>query len=187
MKITGGRSRGRLLSSLKGMDIRPTSSKVREAVFNLLGQDMSGIKVLDVFAGTGILGIEALSRGAESAIFIDKSIQSIELINKNLALCGYEEICRVLKRNITAGSGFESITAGGEVGLVFIDPPYGKDIIPTVLKLLCECSILRRDAVIVTESSKGDKLPEKSGKFVLSDTRIYGDTKIDIYESEFDI
>ena len=83
MKITGGRSRGRLLTSLKGMDIRPTSSKVREAIFNLLGQDMSGIKVLDVFAGTGILGIEALSRGAEEAIFIDKSNQSIKMINKN--------------------------------------------------------------------------------------------------------
>lgn len=187
MKITGGRSRGRLLSSLKGLDIRPTSSKVRQAVFNLLGQDMSGLKVLDIFAGTGMLGIEALSRGAEAAIFLDKSNQSIEVINKNLALCGYTGISRVLKRDITGGSAFESISASGGIDLAFIDPPYGKDIIPPVLIMLSGCGILNRNAVVVTESLKGDQLPERAGMLVLSDTRMYGETKIDIYESEFDI
>lgn len=185
MKITGGRSRGRLLTSLKGMDIRPTSSKVREAIFNLLGQDMSGIKVLDVFAGTGMLGIEALSRGAEEAIFIDKSIQSIKMINKNLILCGYQDICQVLKMDIISGSAFESLLVSRGVDLAFVDPPYGKDIIPPVLKMLSGCGILARQAVVVTESFKNDQLPKRSEDLLLSDTRIYGETKIDIYKSEY--
>lgn len=187
MKITGGRSRGRVLSSLKGMDIRPTSSKVREAIFNLLGQDMSGLKVLDAFAGTGILGIEALSRGADEAVFIDKSSLSIQLIKKNLALCGYEDMARVLKRDIMDGSKFDSLAEGGRFDVAFIDPPYGKDILPAVLKLLSHSGVLNPGAVVVTESAKIDPLPERSGFLALSGRKIYGDTKIDIYESELDI
>lgn len=182
MRITGGRSRGKTLASLRGMNIRPTSSKVREAVFNILGQDMTGIMVLDLFAGTGILGIEALSRGAEAAVFIDKSDQSIKIINKNLTLCGYEDRCRVLKRDITKGSAFESLTGG--IDLVFIDPPYGKGIIPPVLMMLSRCGILSERAFVMTESSKNDLLPERSGTILLFDTRIYGETKIDIYRRE---
>lgn len=184
MRITGGRSRGKTLASLRGMNIRPTSSKVREAIFNILGQDMTGVMVLDLFAGTGILGIEALSRGAEAAVFIDKSDQSIKIINKNLTLCGCEDICRVFKRDITKGSAFESLMIKGRVDLVFIDPPYGKGIIPPVLMMLSGCGILSGHALAVTESSKNDPLPERSGTLFLSNTRIYGETRIDIYKRE---
>jgi 16S rRNA (guanine966-N2)-methyltransferase len=187
MKITGGSSRGRNLSSLKGMDIRPTSSKVRGAIFNLLGQDMSGLKVLDVFAGTGIMGIEALSRGAEHAVFIDKSSQSIQLIKKNLAICGYEDVSRVLQRDIIDGSVFELLSKNERFDLAFIDPPYRNDFVPVVLKKLSGSSVLNPNAIVVTESSEDDLLPERSGNLVLSDSRRYGETKIDIYESEFDI
>ena len=187
MKITGGKSRGRVLSSLKGTDIRPTSSKVREAIFNLLGQDMSGLTVLDVFAGTGIMGIEALSRGADEALFIDKSSRAMQLIKKNLALCGYEDRSRVLKRDILDGSKFESLAEGGRFDVAFIDPPYGKDLLPPVLKMISHCDVLKPGAVVVTESAKSDPLPERSGFLVLSSRKIYGDTKIDIYESELDI
>ena len=184
MKITGGRARGKILASLKGMDIRPTSSKVREAIFNILGQDMTGNKVLDLFAGTGILGIEALSRGAESAIFIDKSNKSTAIINHNLTSCGYQDVSRVLKRDIIGGLTFESLAGKSGVDLVFIDPPYGKDIAPTVIKKLSSCGILTEQAFVLVESSKNDQLPESAGTLLLSDTRIYGDTKIVIYKSE---
>jgi len=185
MKITGGRSRGKTLVSLKGLEIRPTSSKVREAVFNILGHDMTGIKVLDLFAGTGILGIEALSRGAEAAVFMDKSDKAIKVIIKNLALCGYDDISRVLKRDLTVRSAFESLAAKGDFDLVFIDPPYRKGIIPPVLMMLSDCGILSGRAFVVTESSKNDPLPERSGKLLLSDTRIYGETRIDIFRKEY--
>jgi len=182
MKITGGESKGRLLASLKGMDIRPTSSKVREAIFNILGQDMTGIKVLDIFAGTGILGIEALSRGAERAIFIDKSEHSIKIISKNLTLCGYQDIGMLLKRDIIRGSALESFRTKEEIDLAFVDPPYGKGFVPPVLEMLSMGSILAPQAIIVTESLKTDALPETAGNLFLSDTRIYGETKIDIYK-----
>ena len=103
MRITGGQAKGRLLASLKGWNIRPTSDRVREAVFSLIGQDVTDFKVLDLFAGTGCLGIEALSRGASRALFIDNSIQSIKLIKKNLARCGYESLGFVWKKDLSKG------------------------------------------------------------------------------------
>jgi len=184
MKVTGGRSRGKVLISLKGMDIRPTSSKVREAIFNILGQDMTGIRVLDLFAGTGILGIEALSRGADGAILIDKSGQSVNIINKNLALCGYQALCRVFKMDLIKGSFFDLLSLKEKFDLVFVDPPYRKGIIPPVLTTLSSCGLLSGQALVVTESSKNDSLPERVGTLLLSDTRIYGKTKIDIYNRE---
>jgi 16S rRNA (guanine966-N2)-methyltransferase len=90
MRITGGRLRGRRLASFKGLDIRPTSDLVRGAVFDLLGHDLPEAKVLDLFAGTGSLGIEALSRGAAWALFIDHSPKAMDLISKNLKQCGLE-------------------------------------------------------------------------------------------------
>jgi 16S rRNA (guanine966-N2)-methyltransferase len=187
MKITGGGSRGRVLLSLKGMDIRPTSSKVREAIFNILGQDMSGLIVLDVFAGTGILGIEALSRGAARAVFIDKSNRSVDLVKKNLALCGYEDVSMVLKRDIMNRATLGLLAENRKFDIVFIDPPYGKGIIPPVLGMLSDCNILTPDAVVVAESAKDDPLPEGVGTLVRSGARIYGDTKIDFYEREHDL
>ena len=103
MRITGGEARGRHLESPKGMAIRPTSDRVREAVFNIIGQDLSGIRVLDLFAGTGSLGIEALSRGASHAFFVDNSQKSIYLIKKNLVLCGYQDSASVVKINLRHG------------------------------------------------------------------------------------
>ena len=100
MRITGGQVRGRILASPQGLKIRPTTDRVREAIFNIIGQDLSGLKVLDLFAGTGCLGLEALSRGALSALFIDNSQQAIKLIKKNLALCGYQTSGTVLRRDL---------------------------------------------------------------------------------------
>jgi len=184
MKITGGRARGMVLAPLKGLDIRPTSSKVREAIFNILGQDMSGVRVLDLFAGTGILGIEALSRGADSAIFIDKANKSIALINSNLASCGFQGISRVLKIDVIEGLTLESIAPMGEIDLVFIDPPYRKDIVPGIIRKISISGILSGQALVIAEVSKYDHVPEHTDKLSLTDTRIYGDTKIIIYKKE---
>jgi len=184
MKITGGRSKGKILASPKGMDIRPTSSKVREAIFNILGQDMTGIRVLDLFAGTGILGIEALSRGAHHAVFIDRSDHAIKIINKNLALCGYHDICKVIRSNITNMSDFKFLSLKKGFDLVFMDPPYRKGIIPPVLAALSGFGTLSDQALVVTESAKKDNLPERVETLLLSDRRTYGETKIDIYKRD---
>ncbi len=184
MKVTGGMSKGRLLASIKGLNIRPTSGKVREAIFNLLGQDITGLKVLDLFAGTGSLGIEALSRGALCALFIDNSYLSIKTIKKNLRLCGFVSSGAVLKRDIMRGLPFEHRFFQKDIDLVFIDPPYGKDYIPPILKRISEGEILASSAIVVAESLKDNKLPVRMGKLCLFDTRIYGETKIDMYNRE---
>ena len=100
MRITGGRVKARILASPKGLIIRPTTDQVREAIFSIIGQNLSGLKVLDLFAGTGSLGLEALSRDALFSFFIDNSQQSISLIKKNIALCEYQNSAFILKMDL---------------------------------------------------------------------------------------
>lgn len=182
MRITGGQVKGRLLASLRGLNIRPTSDRVREAIFSLIGQDVTGLKVLDLFAGTGSLGIEALSRGASWSLFVDNSIQSIKIIKKNLALCGYEPFGFILKRDLTRGLPWKNALMKKKFDLVLIDPPYGKKFIPPLMKELVDREILASPAVLITESSKSESLPVASEKLQVVKTRTYGETKIDVYQ-----
>jgi 16S rRNA (guanine966-N2)-methyltransferase len=184
MRVTGGKSKGRNLASIKGASIRPTSSKVREAIFNLLGQDINGLKVLDLFAGTGILGIEALSRGALRALFVDNSYLAVKIIKKNLKLCELDNSGVVLKKDIMRGLPLEHPFINMGIDLVFIDPPYGKNLIPCTLEQLNKGEILTSSSIVVTESLRDDKLPIRAGTLHLFDTRVYGETKIDIYRRE---
>jgi 16S rRNA (guanine966-N2)-methyltransferase len=183
MRITGGQAKGRLLVSLKGWKIRPTSDRVREAIFNLIGQDVTGFKVLDLFAGTGCLGIEALSRGASRALFIDKSIQSIKLIKKNLARCGYEPLGFVWKKDLTKGLPRQHRLLKEKFDLIFIDPPYEKKMIPPLLRELSEEDLFALPSIAVAESYKTETLPEVLGKLQMVSFRTYGETKISIYHS----
>ena len=184
MRITGGELNGRILVTVKGRNIRPTSSKVRQAVFNIIGNDISGFHIIDIFAGTGIMGIEALSRGGEWALFFDSSGSSFDLIKKNLEICGLADKGYIIKGDIGKGSIRHNKLKKGNVNLAFIDPPYGKDFIPGVLEDIVKSEIMADDSKIVTESTKYDRLPERVGDFCLVKTRHYGETKIDIYSKE---
>lgn len=184
MRITGGELNGRVLGAPGGWNIRPTSSKVRQAVFNIIGNDISGFRIIDFFAGTGIMGIEALSRGAEWALFVDNSNRALAMIKKNLELCGFGDKGHVLKRDLTEGIPGNDKLQQKSIDLVFIDPPYGKDIIPGVMESIVKSKIMADGSYIVTESMKHDCLPEKAGDFFLIKTRRYGETKIDIYSRE---
>jgi len=183
MRITGGEAKGRNLAALKGLDIRPSSDRVREAIFNLVGQGVRG-KVLDLFAGTGALGIEALSRGANEAVFVDVSDQALRIIKKNLMLCGYEERGKVYKRDLSRGLPLRSPWVEKKFDLVFLDPPYGKGLIPPVLKALVERCILASPAVLVAEARKEEVLPFSWRDLQVVDIRTYGETKIQLYEYE---
>ncbi len=184
MRITGGKLNGRVLGSLSGWNIRPTSSKVRQAVFNIIGNDISGFRIVDFFAGTGIMGIEALSRGGAWALFVDNSNKSMALIKKNLEMCGLSNKGFIIKRDLTEGIPKHDKLKQGIIDLAFVDPPYGKDIIPGVLDSIVESKIMADGSYIVTESMKHDLLPDKTGDFFLVKTRQYGETKIDIYKRE---
>lgn len=184
MRITGGELRGRTLASVNGQSIRPTSSKVRQAVFNIIGHDISGFRVIDFYAGTGMMGIEALSRGASWALFIDNSGSSINLIKKNLESCGFSDKGYIVKRDIKDGLPNHEKLKNGSIDLAFIDPPYGKNLIPGLLESIVKKGIMADDSWVVTESMKHDKLPDKVGDFYLAKTRLYGETKIDIFSKE---
>jgi 16S rRNA (guanine966-N2)-methyltransferase len=184
VRITGGELRGRHLAHFQGSRIRPTSDRVREAIFSLLGQDLSGVRVLDLFAGTGILGIEALSRGAERVVFVDHSRESLRLIRRNLFFCGYGGLGRVFQKDLTRGLPARSVLTKGRFDLVFADPPYRRGFLPPVLKELASRDILACPATVVAEASKEDEVPVGPGTLVLVKTKIYGDTKICIYTQD---
>jgi len=186
MRITGGQAKGRILASLRGRGIRPTSDRVKEAVFDIIGKDLSGQMVLDLFAGTGGLGLEALSRGALRAVFIDNSRKSVALIRKNLGLCGYLDSGSVLRRDLTKPSFKGYALFGKEFDLVFLDPPYGKNFLPSLLERLSTSNTLSSRSHVVAESWKTERLPASFGNLEMVDTRIYGDTRINIYAYEVD-
>lgn len=181
MRITGGTAKGRRLLTAKGMSIRPTSDKVREAIFNIIGQELSDLFVLDLFAGTGSLGIESLSRNAAYAIFVDKSPSAINLIKKNLALCSYENISHVIKKDLRKGIGQIFFSLKDTFDLVFIDPPYRKKLIPPLLTEISSVLSLSDDARIIAELSRDEDLPHSVGCLNKTDVRIYGDTQICFY------
>lgn len=179
VRITGGQMKGRRLASLKGQRIRPSTDLIRQAIFNLIGQDMAEIKVLDLFAGTGSLGIEAISRGAGRALFVDNAAQSVTLIKENLKRCGCEDRGFVLRRDLRKGLPLESM--GEPFDLVFIDPPYGKFMVPQLLEELGKGEVLGPAPLVVAEAAKRDVLPAAAGRLKLVKTRIHGETKLAIY------
>jgi 16S rRNA (guanine966-N2)-methyltransferase len=169
---------------LKGLRIRPTSDRVREAIFNIIGHDLKGVRILDLFPGTGSLGIEALSRGGEEALFIDRSPQALNLVEKNLGLCRCHPRGVIIKRDLRRGLPLSDRRMKEPFGLVFIDPPYGKGLIPPLLKEISESGVLSPPWTVVAESSASEIFPPSVGGLRLFAARVYGTTKINIYRNE---
>ena len=180
MRVTGGSLKGRKLAPLRGMKIRPTTDYLREAVFNILAREVEDAVVLDLFAGTGSLGIEALSRGAQRAVFVDKSPQAIKALRRNVETCALEERSRILKRDILRGPGFLK-SIGETFDLVFVDPPYEKGFAEQTLRLLGRSSKISTEAFIVVEHSSREILPEKIARLILHDERRHGKTLVSFY------
>lgn len=182
MRITGGSNRGRILSTVpRGARIRPTSDKVREAIFSILGQDLSGANALDLFSGTGSLALEALSRGAASAVFVDHSHESIRLIRKNIKLCGYDGSTQILKGNLENGLPRALANLEKQFDLVFLDPPYGFTGIPFVIEYLLNGNCFSPGARALAETSNHTTLPARVGGLRAVDSRAYGDTRITLF------
>ena len=184
MRITGGQAKSRVLASPKGLEIRPTTDQVREAIFNIIGQDLSGLRVLDLFAGTGSLGLESLSRGAMSALFIDSSQQAVNLIRKNLTICGYQDSAAVLRRDLRTGIPTSHPLIKELFDLVFLDPPYRNKIISSLLEELSTKEVVSSGSLAVAESSKSEKPPASVEYFQMVDTRLFGTTRISVYKYE---
>jgi len=177
MRIIGGRSKGRVLTSPKGQAIRPTSDRVKESIFNALQDKMAGKVVLDLFAGTGNLGIEALSRGAKKVIFVEKERQALGLIQRNLTQFGLEERSEILPRDVKRAIGI--LKQRGECfDLILMDPPYEKGLIRKTLLELNSQQIYHKDSILVIEHNRREPLPHILEGWNLIRQRRMGDTVI---------
>jgi 16S rRNA (guanine966-N2)-methyltransferase len=181
MRVIAGLCKGRKLHPPKGFPIRPTADHLRESLFNILVGQIEGARVLDLFAGTGSLGIEALSRGARSCVFIDKSRQAVDLVRRNLAACRLTDRGTVLQKDILRG--LEFLTPGGlEFDLVFADPPYERGYVRPVLENLNACNSILDDGAIVVEHSRSEVVPEEMTHLWRTSQRRYGKTLVSFYE-----
>ena len=186
MRITGGQFRGRALAEPTDSRVRPTSDKVRQAIFNILahnafGFELQGAKVIDVFAGTGALGNEALSRGAGFALFVDDSAESRALIRKNVEALNLTGATKIWRRD-GADLGPLGAGAGGPFGLAFLDAPYRKGLTERAMASLADGGWLAPGALAVAETA-ADETVTTPDSFTLLDTRSYGETALYIFAS----
>jgi len=177
MRVIGGLYRSRLIDMPKGVEIRPTQDKVREAIFNILG-DISGKSVLDLFAGSGAFGIESLSRGASKAVFVENNIRCMQTIEKNLeSLQISSDQYDVIKMSALRAI-YDLEIKGLKYDIVFMDPPYHKDLAKNCLINLDSCDILSQFATVVVEHYRLDELDFDLETLVSYKERMYGDTVV---------
>lgn len=178
MRVITGKARGRMLETLKGNDVRPTTDKVKEAIFSAVQFELEGRHFLDLFAGSGQMGIEALSRGASTATFIDRSKLATRVIERNLSVTNLKQFANV--RTMDSVDFIKSTTE--EFDIIFVDPPYNKGIIQEVMPLCAQR--MKKTGVIICESALNDEILQKYYKFTLDRQRTYGKIKVNIYRHE---
>jgi 16S rRNA (guanine966-N2)-methyltransferase len=180
MRVIAGEARGRTLVAPKSMRVRPTADRVKEALFSMLVSrlgEFSEMRVLDIFAGTGNLGIEALSRGAVYAVFVDSHRESAEVIKKNLESTRLSARGKVLVQDAAAALKW---LARGEAPfhLVFLDPPYHEGHTQRVLELLADSPLIDAGTTVVAEFSSKEEIPRSFGRLQETERRVYGDTAL---------
>lgn len=175
MRVISGIAKGRVLIGPKSHAIRPALDKVKGAIFNIL-YDVEEKTVLDLFAGTGAIGIEALSRGADRAVFVDSGDEALRIIRKNLETCRFENIADVFKAAIPRDLG-RIAKKFGVFDLIFVDPPYDKDLVNPVLLKVAKLGLLAEGGKIIVEHSPREVIREIPG-LISKDTREYGQTLI---------
>jgi 16S rRNA (guanine966-N2)-methyltransferase len=172
VRIVGGEARGRPLRAVPGRSTRPTSDRVRQSLFDALGQRCDGLRVLDLFAGTGALGLEALSRGALAATLVDQDKNACAVALRNATSLGYGDRCRVVREDV-----FRALPRlDGPYDLIFSDPPYAARAIQPVLDMLAKNALLAEGGRAVLEKDRREPLPEVPAGLRLVEERRYGDT-----------
>ena len=177
MRVITGKARGVQLKTPEGMQTRPTADRVKEALFSIINFDIPGARVLDLFGGTGQLGIEALSRGAKSAVFVDAGESACKLIRENLKRTKLEADGRVIRSDY-----LDYLSRCREqYDIIFLDPPYAEVFLENALKRITEIDILETNGIIVTERPLGKELPWEFEGFTRSRDYKYGKTLLTIY------
>jgi len=176
MRIIAGYWKGRNLKTVKGLNTRPTADKIKGAIFNILGSKVDGAEVLDLFAGTGNLSFEALSRGAQNAVLVEKDNSAAQTIKKNIELLKAENKAKLWQ--VDAYTFLTNYNNQNKYDLIFIDPPYYQRLVPKILEYLKKNLILNPNGVIIVETAADEVLPEDIYPLELRIVKEYGSTKI---------
>lgn len=185
MRIISGIAKGRKLLSPLTMETRPTLDRVKESIFDIIQIKIYGSKVIDVFAGTGSLGLEALSRGASNCYLIDKSKDTYDLLRQNVTNLKFEDKCKTF--NMDSYKVLEQLGESSEkFDIIFIDPPYVKDMIPPAILIIEKYKMLLNSGIIVTKVDSIEEIYQGTDKIKLYNHRKYGNTTICFYRCEED-
>ena len=180
MRVVAGERKGMPLKAVAGNTTRPTTDKVKESIFNIMGPFFEGGTVLDLFAGSGGLGIEALSRGAEHAIFIEKDTKAFQVLQENIGKCRYEEYAELFR--IDAKRAVKALLKRDiQFKLVFLDPPYHHKEYYDLVQVLVDNDKVQKDGLILCEHAKRVELPQNFNAFTLQRQETYGETIISVY------
>ncbi len=180
MRIISGIAKGRKILSPEGMGTRPTLDRIKESIFNIIQHRVVGAKALDVFAGTGSLGLEAVSRGAVECYLIDKGEVTFKYLKQNVDNLNFNDKCKCF--NIDSYTGLKEFGKKGlEFNLIFIDPPYLKEMIPLAVDIITEYNLLTKDGLIVAKIDSSEQLYSGNDSIELFDNRKYGNTTVCFY------
>lgn len=181
MRIISGKFGSRPIQAVEGMQTRPTTDKVKEAIFSRIGPYFEGGKMLDLYAGSGSMSLEAISRGMSHSVLVDKDIKAIRTIEANIKALDVKSQCTVLKMD--AFAVLRQLASQKErFDLVFLDPPYAKQRIEEILTFLCENELLQESADVIAETAKEENLPEQTDQLVKVKEAVYGMSKITYYK-----
>lgn len=181
MRVIAGERKGLQLKSLKGSNTRPTSNKVKESIFNIIGPFFNGGLVVELFGGSGALSIEAVSRGMDKAIIFEKNRKACHIIQENVDKCRYEEKIHIERADAKISMPILK-HENKEIDLLFVDPPYAEEKFYEIINKLVEENLLAPHAVIVCEHDKQVQLPINYGPYIKVKNVIYGNISISIYE-----
>ena len=166
MRVIAGAAKGHTLETIEGLNTRPTTDRIKETLFNIIAFDLPECRFLDIFAGSGAIGIEALSRGAEEAVFVEQAPNCIEVIKRNLAHTKLQERARLLQMD--AAAALDKLAAEGKkFDIIFADPPYEAGLYETVLEAVLQKELLTENGYIITESSAQIPLKPPAGMKIL--------------------
>lgn len=187
MRVITGAAKGRPLKTVKGRDIRPTTDRVKESLFNVIGPRVAGADFLDLFAGSGAVGIEALSRGAASCVFVELMTQHLKVVEENLAATGLQERAQLLRRDARAAVA-DLDKRDSRFDLIFVDPPYAQALVEQALNSITEYRLLKPGGWVICEHHKKDSVPDQvtcpgeAGGLARFRELKFGETTLSLYQ-----
>lgn len=183
MRIITGIAKGRIIKAPEGKNTRPTSDRVKQALFNIISKEIYGSKVLDLFSGTGNLGLEALSRGAEFCTFVENNNATYKILSSNIENLGF-----LSKSELYKGDAFNVLKilkkANKKYDIIFLDPPYSMELVEKSIKEISELMLLEEGGIIVSECDENDIIPERINDIKIFRSEKYGRTKIYFWDRE---